>query len=550
LCGSDRELAVTPELCIRRLSASYRLPLEDVDVAARLDRVFTRVARDELVRSAVESEIEQGDWCVRRLDVTVPVRLTDTDLSIARQWSSSLVAAVRQLIGSGSTELVHYSRRRDALVELVSDTASGRPDRAWAWEQIGVRSPGDPSPWHAPVDAILVALCRAPHEVLPVIATACHRIGLPALDRILGPDGWIAIIEIVAGVANADASARRIVGGALPGDVPGAEDTDDVQAHRRLSDKSAASRWVAQAVLSSSSIFEHVRRSRLRPDAIRSWAWAVLASVEADPSIARRRDRDEILSVVALAIAGVGNAAPGGGVGADDVAPGTVDRSVSADLAWRAPTRRMIGAGSRTDIARSTAGTRPGRAEADPEAVAAGVEGDVSFDRGTATTATAWAGLMFLLNVMADGDLIEELIDADELVNRTIRWVLHALARELLPLRPSDPAALAFAGLDPSAPAPSTGVLPPTPEELSRLQRLGKRSAAAFAERLGRNENDARAVIEHVAARHGEIEAEPGWIDVHLRLDEVDLDVRTAGLDFDPGWIPWLGSVVRFVYDR
>ena len=42
--------------------------------------------------------------------------------------------------------------------------------------------------------------------------------------------------------------------------------------------------------------------------------------------------------------------------------------------------------------------------------------------------------------------------------------------------------------------------------------------------------------------------AEMGWIEVHLRLDDVDVDARRAGLDLDPGWVSWLGVVVRFVY--
>lgn len=505
----------------------------------------------------LESAVGPGEWCIRRLDVTVPVRLTDTDASIARQWSSSLVAAVRQLTSCGSPELVHYSQRRDALVELVSDTVSGRPDRAWAWEHVGVRSPSDPSPWHAPLDAILVALCRAPHETLPVIAATCRRIGLPSLDRVLGADGWIAVIEIVTGVANADASTRRIV--ALTHDASATDHADRVGGHARRSAASAASQRIARAVTSTSTIFEHVRRSRLRPDAIRSWAWALLASIEVEPSIARRRDGDEVISLVASAIASVGANSAGLVGGTDvasgdragrDVAAGRVDRSVPFDPALEESPRRSIDTARLVGDASSPADLRPGESGADVEAVDSGTDGVRRRDGGPTTSgATAWAGLMFLLNVAADGDLIAELIDADELVDRTTRWTLHALARELLPLGRNDPAALAFAGLDPAAPAPSTGTSPATPAELSCLQRLGDRWAVALAERLGRAELDARAVVEHVAARHGEIEAEPGWIDVHLRLDEVDLDVRMAGLDFDPGWIPWLGSVVRFVHD-
>jgi hypothetical protein len=35
---------------------------------------------------------------------------------------------------------------------------------------------------------------------------------------------------------------------------------------------------------------------------------------------------------------------------------------------------------------------------------------------------------------------------------------------------------------------------------------------------------------------------------VRLSLDDVSTDVRRAALDLDPGWIPWLGVVVRFAY--
>lgn len=39
-------------------------------------------------------------------------------------------------------------------------------------------------------------------------------------------------------------------------------------------------------------------------------------------------------------------------------------------------------------------------------------------------------------------------------------------------------------------------------------------------------------------------------VDVRLAIDAVDLRVRRAGLDIDPGWVPWLGRVLRFHYGR
>jgi hypothetical protein len=48
----------------------------------------------------------------------------------------------------------------------------------------------------------------------------------------------------------------------------------------------------------------------------------------------------------------------------------------------------------------------------------------------------------------------------------------------------------------------------------------------------------------------------PGWlyvtsshVDVRMPLDRVDVDLRFAGLDADPGWVPVLGRVVTFHFD-
>jgi hypothetical protein len=58
----------------------------------------------------------------------------------------------------------------------------------------------------------------------------------------------------------------------------------------------------------------------------------------------------------------------------------------------------------------------------------------------------------------------------------------------------------------------------------------------------------ARQLVLPVLRRPGVVRAEPGWIEVHLPLAGVDPVVRRAGLDLDPGWVPWLGAVVRYVY--
>lgn len=49
--------------------------------------------------------------------------------------------------------------------------------------------------------------------------------------------------------------------------------------------------------------------------------------------------------------------------------------------------------------------------------------------------------------------------------------------------------------------------------------------------------------------RPARIALTPTHADVWFELNRVDLRIRRAGLDIDPGWVPWLGRVVTFHYE-
>ncbi|NMT64983.1 hypothetical protein [Marinobacter orientalis] len=42
----------------------------------------------------------------------------------------------------------------------------------------------------------------------------------------------------------------------------------------------------------------------------------------------------------------------------------------------------------------------------------------------------------------------------------------------------------------------------------------------------------------------------PGHLDLYLDNSQVRLELRLAGLDLNPGWLPWLGTVVTFHFDH
>jgi hypothetical protein len=165
---------------------------------------------------------------------------------------------------------------------------------------------------------------------------------------------------------------------------------------------------------------------------------------------------------------------------------------------------------------------------------------------------TSAGGLMYLLNVIARTDLPERVMHDHRLTQRGFRWTLHQLAIALLALAPDDPAALAFAGLLPDSPPPNLGQGMLNEAELHAIDEcriaLVAHLRAAVGDRLMVADTSNRELIDFVCRRDARIACDPGWIEVHFALEGVSNEIRFAGLDLDPGWIPWLGVVVRFIY--
>jgi len=162
---------------------------------------------------------------------------------------------------------------------------------------------------------------------------------------------------------------------------------------------------------------------------------------------------------------------------------------------------------------------------------------------------TAWGGLLFLVHVLGDDGVALALGRSRALAARPLRWRLHRLALALAPLDAADPAALAFAGLRPDAPPPSAGEPPAMAAEVRALARLATRTHRALHARLGGQADLAPSALTHALCRRpAEVLSDPGWFELRLSVDDVSTEVRRAGLDLDPGWVPWLGAVVRFTY--
>lgn len=54
--------------------------------------------------------------------------------------------------------------------------------------------------------------------------------------------------------------------------------------------------------------------------------------------------------------------------------------------------------------------------------------------------------------------------------------------------------------------------------------------------------------LKAVVKKRGHVAISKTHLDVSFSMQAVDIDSRKAGLDIDPGWVPWLGRVVLFHY--
>jgi hypothetical protein len=144
---------------------------------------------------------------------------------------------------------------------------------------------------------------------------------------------------------------------------------------------------------------------------------------------------------------------------------------------------------------------------------------------------TDYAGLLFLIPLLSRTALVQAVTVRPELIERD--WPVALLVRLARRVGvPLDNPAIAWATSRPVLIAAADRAL----------------SAACIRAARERAIRDTGRSIRALVHRPGAIVATRTHVDVLMRHSQVDMTVRRAGLDLDPGWVPWLGRVVQFHY--
>lgn len=562
------------EVTIQTFETQYRLaPWARVE-QRRLDQVRTIVLDNAFAWALDQVGIrEEAELCIRKLFVPVRLSLYRSDESIVATWSAALGQEIVRAIGGGSTaNVVVYHSRRQALMDLAVGVARRDLSRAWAWRQLGLWRASDVAGESEAVAELVCALRGTPGLVVPILS-ALARAGL--LQRIasrLTATQW----EQLARAALSEAGAEHLLDEG--GEVPSNRAQREAQRVRKDS--------LVLQVVNPGALSGAKRRMRR--------AVAALGVMDADPSLLRTATAQTLVGIIADAItdsitsAGseIVDASTAEFEQADVVAPPPFNSTdpaardaseVTAGNASDATARHAeLSAPDSSAFARAMAEepfavsppTAPGiekpaagRAVRIPEAKRKGdiqVELDSVGKRNIEETEpldlrrrgfTQFGGLLFLLAVIEDLKLPEQIMAHALLGTRPFLWVMHQLALSLAIEEAQDPAALAFAGLPPGAKPPSEEEEAPNPEEARALNTFVAQIVARLRLLLEYEDESETSLLEFVCLRRAEIVADPGWIEVRLSLDEVATEIRRAGLDLNPGYVPWLGVVVVFIYE-
>lgn len=547
------------DLIVDRLHA--RAAVNGPDDEARVRALLTDLTGRRLDEALATSALPPGDWCVRRLDVSLALDPASGDAALGRRWARQITEALVAALADGGPEVVHFARPSDAVADLIADLALGDDRREWAWRAVGALAPSDPDPAVDPAGAALAALERDRGSAVHVLSTAVRATGLPAVHRLLAEAGWQRAAALVLAASGQPARRWLQLG-------PPAGDSADSADGVRGGDPTA----VVAGILARSPFADAWRRGRLRPSPATARAWSVLAAAEAEPALLRRPIAELVLTSLPTAIAPAqADHAP---VHAEQTPPPpprdhaflhggrATPSSVQLPLIDPEPTPVTDRSSDASGRIRPSAEESPSAdgVRRPPETHRSAEDGqtparpshprDPVEDRRDEGFATVWGGLVHLFATAAAAGLPDEALDDEELAARPASWILfhlaHAMTGHALDGL-ADPATRAVAGLPPQAPVPTPE---PTAAQRAQLERLADQWARVTAERLGPagQADSPQVVVAGLARRGGAVRHSPGWIEFDLRLSDVDLDVRRAGLDLDPGFVTWLGAVVVIRY--
>jgi hypothetical protein len=521
------------DLRIERVRQSLEVSGAPDGTEERLRRLAP-TAFDRLAGLLGEFGDNDGHWCIRELACHVLLDVDANDEALLSAWALDLIAGVQAAThrAESADDVVFYPSRELAVLDCIVSTEAGRTERLWAWRQLGLVTAADAPGSGGGLDCVRM-LADSARTVTPLFRSL-RALGLldQFIDR-LHDSELTTLVSLAA--PQATWALKRAAEHAF---------SLEMRIHRGPATASAVA--VVNRLLDDSSILRQCR-TRSSPEA--AAAVVVLAAVESDAGWATTVSAATWLSVIDAWLDRV-HPASGPTLERAANAPDSI-RETAIELA----TKNRLAARPETAAPEPTWTNDDGVPQeptdvGDTLATSTSVEPDGGDTAELVSSAapnprTGAAGLLFLLNVI-DEEMITSWWDrfAGE---KPLHQLLRAIATDIVRrvgIHDLDPAVLVFAGEWPDATDRASGT---ALEDLDpRVETCTDDVLAALERWLQRTE--VQIDLAELVTRSGLIGGAVPWIEVTLPMDDISIVIRCAALDADPGWIPWLGTVLRFRY--
>ncbi len=556
---------MTIDVHIPLVDRRYRLNGAPKTLCNRLNALTETLLRDNLPDILRANGVPSDTICLRHLSLRLGYRPGQSEAACLAEWSAALGKAVNAALGqSGHDSLVRLGGPVSAHLDIAEGLAAGRLERAWAWKAAGLTQGDHYSPlitlatdWQAKLanDPMLPAVLRA--LMRTGLVSRLQRVGLlsPSAQAYLGHAllaqlGHSALESLPLPSAPPTSETDRIIPALVPllsADVSDAPRTD----------RAAIAVWSVAAAEPA---------ALMKPPATLRAILYALGDRLARPAVASLQNAEQ----TGRPSAEVGSLQPDRRsslpqpdplqIAATHPAelPGSLANSSGSEQISIKPVAKPKSA---PESARTQHGATPSLQPSGPVGAPAGTTDKLypphvpqpteQSEPGPDTLAalrSRYAGLVLWLNAFANSDSIDALANDPELKTRPFGWRMAKLVQTLVPVGDYDPALMVLSDRMPEDLPWSETEAPATKQEKAAIAEHARRFAKTLSLLLP--ERDPTTLPLALAAQRGRIDHTPGWITFALPLDQVATDLRAAGLDLHPGFVTWLGAVVRIEFEE
>lgn len=442
------------------------------------------------------------------------------ELEARNDWQAALQRALQTALSEGGDSVLRYPNRRTALADMLYRAACSDGSRNWAWCQLGWLSRAEASPAQQRLAAVQ-ALLAEPEAIWPVLARLIEAEdssgALSALLHSLPTEAWLTLL---AACPLTEAYLPLLPPlGRPPTLLPPLPEQCLLT---RLEACCRRNPWLAQRQRAVLALLHIAAAWPLSPPRHAAGQEALLAARVASAWLA------VLPEARAGAPARVSARAANTSSAETEAEPGSaLETPVPHDLVrTTAPAKSAPAASNASEVMLDDA----------PAASSADLPSLPPLPDGAEWCDSQWGGLLLLLNLLPACGLLEPSSAPEDIVLQRL-W--H-LATALLGVPPDEPVLRVFcAGWRPETAEQPLDV--PTLD--IALQPIWARLQAWFASELP------TIALPALCLRPTRLRIETAWVEAYFPLDSVDTAVRRAALDINPGWLPWLGCVLSFVYE-